>query len=139
MKKWFDLGIELGLPKSDLQHIKLKNREDLKECLKKMLTTWLKLDAMRKRENITWATLVEALKSEIVNEKDIADKIAKKYKATKYPQHTTIGHEPSATVQTIIVSERLFCIFVFQLCYIVSVLYRSHLPKTVVLILLPAI
>ena len=91
LKKWFDLGLELGLFESTLKQIKLRHREKTAECLKEMLTSWLKQeDDARKKGEVNWATLVIALRSHTVKENGIADAIADKYKLKSVTNYSNV-------------------------------------------------
>ena len=91
LKKWFDLGLELGLFESTLKQIKLRHREKTAECLKEMLTSWLKReDDVRKKGEVNWASLVTALRSHTVNENAIADAIADKYKLKSVTNYSNV-------------------------------------------------
>lgn len=81
LKRWFDLGLELGLFQSTLQQIKLRYRENSRPCSEEMLTSWLKQeDGVRKKGGANWPTLVSALRTPTVDENDIADAIEKERK-----------------------------------------------------------
>ena len=91
LKKWLDLGLELGLFESTLKQIKLRHRENTDECLKEMLTSWLKReDDVRIKGEVNWATLVTALRSHTVNENGIADAIADKYELKSLTQYSNV-------------------------------------------------
>ena len=86
MKHWFALGLELGLIPPTMDHIKLKYSGETERCIKKMLHGWLKQeDEVSKHGGASWQTLVAALKTPRVNEKEIANHIQEKY-LTPSPQ-----------------------------------------------------
>ncbi len=67
--KWSDIGLKLGIRKSDLDNIQ---GSDNSSRLGEMLTIWLK---RRHSMNPTWESLVEALKSDMVDQMDVAEMI----------------------------------------------------------------
>jgi hypothetical protein len=68
-----DIGIELGLNKTDLDAIKTNFGDDLTKCFTEMLTLWLK----QVNPLPTQRALVEALRSPIVNQGQLAQCIEK--------------------------------------------------------------
>lgn len=72
--KWYDIGIELKMSTYDLDAIKVENPQNTKDCLTEMLKKWLS-----NANNPTWNNLVQALSSESVGEKKIAENIGKQY------------------------------------------------------------
>ena len=52
--QWFEVGLQLGIPEAELNHIDHSHRLT-KKCLKYMLIEW------GKRENRTWSKVVRAL------------------------------------------------------------------------------
>lgn len=56
-RKWYDIGIELGLTADELKNIKA-NCDSVEECLREMLDKWLRnIDPLP-----TWRALGDALK-----------------------------------------------------------------------------
>jgi hypothetical protein len=68
-----DIGIELGLNKTDLDAIKTNFDDDLTKCFTEMLTLWLK----QVNPLPTQRALVEALRSPIVNQGQLAKYVEK--------------------------------------------------------------
>ncbi len=67
-KKWNNIGLELGLTVDILENIQSSdNGERLQEVLKK----WLRSPSL----NPSWESLAKALKSDIVGEEGLAQKI----------------------------------------------------------------
>ena len=71
-KKWFRLGLALGLKKPTLKKIKDEN-DDVDDCKLEMLTQWLE------HLNPSWRSLVDALRNPTVKHEEVADVIEKKY------------------------------------------------------------
>ena len=71
--KWYDIGFRLKVSASTLDHFQ-KEFIHHGECLRETLKNWLKMDL-----NPTWRVLVDALRSPIVEEMMLADKIERKY------------------------------------------------------------
>ncbi len=76
--RWRPLGIELGLYPSDLGGI--RGEDD--ECLKKVLTIWLR----RRSLEPNFANLVAALRDETVDREDVAHNIVQKYLGKVYDE-----------------------------------------------------
>ena len=60
--KWFELGLELGLKYSQLEVIRVNNRQDVKSCFREMLHEWLNTADPPP----SWEALIEALKTDSV-------------------------------------------------------------------------
>ena len=69
---WFQLGIYLDIPPSDLMKIRVDHREKTDACKTEMLLTWLK-----QTTNATWSAVVRALVG--INMGALAQKVAVKY------------------------------------------------------------
>ena len=68
-RKWYDIGIELGLRVDELENIQAADADDGK-CLTKMIFIWLKsINPLP-----TWKALGDALKAEPVHEMELAGK-----------------------------------------------------------------
>ena len=50
--KWYDLGIELGIPADKLDAIKKKENDDPSACLRELLKDWLSLWDPEKNTNL---------------------------------------------------------------------------------------
>ena len=73
--KWYDIGVELEIFHYTLDAIQAENPNNVARCLTKMLIKWLN----RVSPPPTWSDLVQALSSEPVEEKVLAEKIRKQY------------------------------------------------------------
>ena len=67
-KKWLLLGIQLEVPAPTLQSISAAHRIDHEKALIDMLGVWLE-----QGQNVSWETIVEALKARSVNEVGLAN------------------------------------------------------------------
>lgn len=73
--KWNSFGLQLKMNYDDLTAIKKECREDPEECLKELLSRWLK----RADPKPTWKALVKALKSKTVGFGGLAQEVKRKY------------------------------------------------------------
>ena len=76
--KWYDLGLQLGVEEGTLENIKSDNHENSQNCLRGMLSTWLKVDPKP-----MWDTLCTALRSRTVGANRLASDLEAKYKQTR--------------------------------------------------------
>ncbi len=67
---WHSLGLALNLEKYRLDVIHIDHRENVRDCLKAMISLWLHTG------NASWRALVRALASPLVGKRDLAMKIA---------------------------------------------------------------
>ena len=76
--KWYNLGVQLKVPVSDLKAIqaKFKYSNDPGDCLREMLTRWLSITI---NPPPTWQRVVDALCSAPVDRPLIAEQIRNKY------------------------------------------------------------
>ena len=72
--KWYDIGLDLGLPVSTLETIR-QECQDTAECLRKMLLEWLKMIDLQP----SWKNLIDVLQNKVINEGALAVTIARKY------------------------------------------------------------
>ena len=72
--KWYDIGLGLKVSVATLDGIKSQS-DDPKDCLRETLKPWLKGTDPKP----TWRALVEALKSCIVEEHQLAKRLEAKY------------------------------------------------------------
>ncbi len=72
--KWFEIGIQLGIPRS-----KLKEFEEERDPLSAVVDYWLSGNVTEPVVPICWKTIVNALRSEHVGEPGLAEEISKKY------------------------------------------------------------
>ncbi len=70
---WYELGLALGIPVDTLEGID-SNKNSNQDCLREMLTHWL-----RSSPSCTWSDICNGLRSDTVKQ---ADKIEDKYKGT---------------------------------------------------------
>ncbi len=70
-KKWNNIGLELGLTVDVLENIPSEQTTDNGERLQEVLKKWLRSPSL----NPSWESLAEALKSDIVGEEGLAQKI----------------------------------------------------------------
>ena len=71
--KWYDVGLELGVPVDELDCIQCDHGGEAKDCHLEMLKCWLKA-----ADSTTWAALVEALGSDVVGENALARRLEEK-------------------------------------------------------------
>ena len=72
--QWYDLGLQLELEEGRLETIKSDNHENAQHCLRKVLSTWLKIDPRP-----SWQTLCGALRSRTVGAEKLAGDLEAKY------------------------------------------------------------
>ena len=70
--RWFMLGVALNVEQHQLRRIKSANR-DPQECQNDMLYSWISSG------NATWSGLVEALRSPLLDNQQLAQEIEVKY------------------------------------------------------------
>ena len=68
--EWYNIGLGLRISPDDLDTIKADQR-DTKPCYMEMLKVWL-----RTKPHPSWLKLAEALRSPLVGNEDLADKLA---------------------------------------------------------------
>ena len=86
--KWYHLGVQLNMTVPDLDAIKCQFMNNPDECLLRMLSAWLSKEVP---SSPSWQRVVDALYSESINKKLVAEKI----KASHYPntgKSDTKGH-----------------------------------------------
>ena len=74
--RWYNIGLQLLVPVTDLQRIESEYKNDHGTCLRQMLIKWLE------KGTASWETLIEALKSPIVQGDEnmaLAANLEKKY------------------------------------------------------------
>lgn len=79
--KWYDLGIELGIPADRLDSIKMKENDNPDNCLRELVKDWLSFWGQEKVP--TWKALCNALKSKAVGFGDMANKLYKEKVVTQ--------------------------------------------------------
>ena len=76
-KDWFELGLALGIQVDTLEGIDSNKNSD-KARLREMLTHWLRSSPSR-----TWSDICNGLRSDTVQQDNLADTIQEKYKGKK--------------------------------------------------------
>ena len=71
--KWIEIGVELKVKISTLKSIEARY-DDAKSCLREVIAVWLKED-----EHPTWQSLVDALRTQVVDEPRLAAELEAKY------------------------------------------------------------
>ena len=66
--KWEDIGIELGLGKNDTDAIKREKSNNVGDCFREMLSTYLKRD----NPEPSWSSIIAALRARAVGESQLA-------------------------------------------------------------------
>ena len=69
-RKWYNIGLELGVKDPILDEIQAKHGTDYDACLREMLQNWLRFNPNKP----TWDRLANALKEQAVAENELADK-----------------------------------------------------------------
>ena len=72
--KWYDIGLELGVPEGTLDCIERENH-DISSRFLKMYSHWLKTTDPKP----TWKALVTALQQPAINAHSLADTLRQKY------------------------------------------------------------
>ena len=72
--KWHDLGLRLELKEGTLKAIESDYPKNAQDCLREMLSTWLKIEP-----GAMWRTLCAALRSRTVGEEKLAGDLVAKY------------------------------------------------------------
>ena len=74
--RWYNIGLELLVPMTDLQRIESEYKNDHGTCLRQMLIKWLEMGTA------SWETLIKALQAPIGqgdDNKALAENLQKKY------------------------------------------------------------
>ena len=74
LDKWHVLGLQLELKEGTLKAIESDYPKNSRDCLREMLSTWLKIEP-----RATWHTLCAALRSRTVGEEKLANDLEAKY------------------------------------------------------------
>jgi len=77
--KWYDLGLQLKVPVDTLKTFEI-DYQSSSDRLREVITTWLK-----NGENPTWRAIVEALRSPVIREANLAKKIHQEYCSSAQP------------------------------------------------------
>ena len=73
--KWFKIGVQLDIP----QYVLKQFEKDEDDPLSAAVDYWLKGNVTDSDLPISWKSIVDALKSEYVGERGLAESIRKKY------------------------------------------------------------
>lgn len=73
-KKWYIIGTQLKVSNRVLNIIKIDHRDSADKCLASLCKQWLESS-----NGATWQGVVDALRSSLVAEKDLADKLEQEY------------------------------------------------------------
>ena len=87
--KWYDLGLQLEVEEGTLKTIKSDNPGNSQDCLREMLSTWLKIDPRP-----TWHTLCAALHSRTVGAETLASDMVVKYIKRKLTAMSVVHRQP---------------------------------------------
>lgn len=71
--KWLDIGLELKVAYPTLNNIEAKY-SDSKDCLREVIVEWLKAT-----DHPTWQSLIDALRTPVIDEPKLAAKLEAKY------------------------------------------------------------
>lgn len=83
-KKWYILGIQLKIPRRQLNIIQNQHRNALDKCLAILCKEW-----MNSSSDASWGVVVNALRSELVNEKELASTLEQHYCWIESPNSKT--------------------------------------------------
>ena len=90
--RWYNLGLELGIPLRTLDAIQQANRYVTDDCFRAALITWLRSLELHP----SWRSLTRALRADHVGLGELADQIKHTLKQTIHPQnkvYCSIGRE----------------------------------------------
>ena len=76
---WHALGLELEVLLSSLDNIKKKYKNDSKECLLRTIEIWIGRQNWWNSEKYTWGVIIDALRSPVLEQNELADSIEAKY------------------------------------------------------------
>ena len=84
-RKWYNIGLELGVEHNKLDEIQDKHGTDYDTCLREMLKIWLKFYPNKP----TWRQLADALKEQAIDERELADDGMVAYCIVAFSLHDT--------------------------------------------------
>ena len=90
-EKWRSIGLQLGLPNSTLNKVGELSNSDPVDRLSAVINEWLKMNG----KEPTPKTLAEALKSESVQERKLAERVENKYGKESEVDSVTDGQSSS--------------------------------------------
>lgn len=76
-EKWEDMGIELDLPMTIISTIERERQGNLRHCFAKVFDYWQRHPTPQRP--FCWDTVVEVLRSSLIDEPELARKIAKDF------------------------------------------------------------
>ena len=74
--KWYHIGIQLGLPPVALTGMERQYQNDIRRCMTEVFYEWIS----RSEETPTWMTLIEVLKADSINERQLASELERTFK-----------------------------------------------------------
>ena len=84
VRRWYQLGLELGLPTSKLEEIEFNNPGNVLRCKRVMLQEWGRRPTLKP----SWSSLLDALHQ--MNENSIADRISQQFSELHCLRTTTV-------------------------------------------------
>lgn len=75
--KWYGFGEQLDIKTGILKGFELENRGDCSKCFSDVFDKWM---SSKTRTPISWATVINVLKSPSIDEQRLAEDIIKKHK-----------------------------------------------------------
>ena len=72
---WRNIGLGIGIDPTTIEAIGIKNRDDVNDCFRELLLTWLRKGSSK----CTWATLASVLKSETVGLGWLSEEVRRKH------------------------------------------------------------
>ena len=92
--KWITIGIQLGIDYHVLKGFGQQYNNDPIRCLAEMLQYWLDGNAADGKSHVNWETVVKALKSPLVNELGLAEKVCENHQLL-HAAHASECHSDS--------------------------------------------
>ena len=99
--KWYDIGVELKLKIPTLKSIETRYNDDPKDCLREVITEWLKVV-----DHQTWKPLVDALRTRVIDEPKLAAELEAKYCSCS-TESKRLAQSQVTTTKLIIVPHKL--------------------------------
>lgn len=78
--KYYLFGIQLGVPPTKIKEFEKNCQSDIARCFCDVLSYWI--DGNLINTPVEWETIFEALKSKLVDERGLANKLRQKYGTT---------------------------------------------------------
>ena len=73
--KWYHIGIQLGLPPVALTGMERQYQNDIQRCMNEVFYEWIS----RSEETPTWMTLIETLRADSINERQLASELERTF------------------------------------------------------------